>query len=151
MAAHNWRALRTRAWEKGHPDLMAMPSMHVVLDAMEQPGLESAVSGAKTSTEAQADTSDYGMVVSVTYQNRAERPDQLTARLAAEIAQRRELLTVAQFWQYAEPGNHGAVGLSLPGAQDINLAFAEHQNHGRGEVLQLYPQYLAQQALAGGF
>lgn len=59
MAAHNWRALRTRAWEKGHPDLMAMPSMHVVLDAMEQLGLESAVSGAKTSTEAQAELSKY--------------------------------------------------------------------------------------------
>lgn len=35
--------------------------------------------------QAQADTSDYGMVVSVIYQNRPERPDQLTARLDAEI------------------------------------------------------------------
>ena len=46
--------------------------------------------------QAQADTSDYGMVVSVIYQNRAERPDQLSARLAAEIAQRRELLTARE-------------------------------------------------------
>lgn len=43
--------------------------------------------------QAQADTSDYGMVVSVIYQNRPERPDQLATRLDAEIAQRRELLT----------------------------------------------------------
>lgn len=46
--------------------------------------------------QAQADTSDYGMVVSVIYQNRPERPDQLTARLDAEIAQRRELLTARE-------------------------------------------------------
>lgn len=46
--------------------------------------------------QAQADTSDYGMVVSVIYQNRPERPDQLTTRLAAEIAQRRELLTARE-------------------------------------------------------
>ena len=46
--------------------------------------------------QAQADTSDYGMVVSVIYQNRPERPDQLAARLAAEIAQRRELLTARE-------------------------------------------------------
>lgn len=37
------------------------------------------------------------------------------------------------------------------GAQDVNLAFAEYQHHGRGEILQLDPQYLAQQALASGF
>ena len=46
--------------------------------------------------QAQADTSDYGMVVSVVYQNRPERPDRLTARLDAEIAQRRELLTARE-------------------------------------------------------
>lgn len=46
--------------------------------------------------QAQADTSDYGMVVSVIYQNRPERPDQLTARLDTEIAQRRELLTARE-------------------------------------------------------
>ena len=46
--------------------------------------------------QAQADTSDFGMVVSVVYQNRPQRPDQLTARLDAEIAQRRELLTARE-------------------------------------------------------
>lgn len=46
--------------------------------------------------QTQADTSDYGMVVSVIYQNRPERPDQLTARLDAEITQRRELLTARE-------------------------------------------------------
>lgn len=46
--------------------------------------------------QAQADTSDYGLVVGVIYQNRPERPDQLTARLDAEIAQRRELLTARE-------------------------------------------------------
>lgn len=46
--------------------------------------------------QAQADTSDYGMIVSVVYQNRPERPDHLTARLEAEITQRRELLTARE-------------------------------------------------------
>jgi uncharacterized protein (TIGR02680 family) len=46
--------------------------------------------------QAQADTSDHGLVVSVIYQNRPERPDRLTARLDAEIAQRRELLTARE-------------------------------------------------------
>ncbi|MBP6382058.1 MAG: TIGR02680 family protein [Pseudomonadales bacterium] len=46
--------------------------------------------------QAQADASDYGLVVSVVYQNRPQRPDQLTARLDAEIAQRRELLTARE-------------------------------------------------------
>lgn len=41
----------------------------------------------------QTESSDFGLVVSVLYQHRAERPDQLAARLADEIAQRRELLT----------------------------------------------------------
>lgn len=46
--------------------------------------------------QAQADTSDYGLVVGVIYQNRPERPDQLMTRLDAEIAQRRELLTARE-------------------------------------------------------
>ncbi len=46
--------------------------------------------------QAQADTSDYGMVVSIVYQNRPLRPDQLTTLLDAEIAQRRELLTARE-------------------------------------------------------
>lgn len=43
--------------------------------------------------QAHAGTSDYGLVVSVIYRNRPERPDRLEAILAEEIAQRRELLT----------------------------------------------------------
>ena len=43
--------------------------------------------------QAQAETSDYGLIVSIVYQNRPERPDKLEDRLAEEIAQRRELLT----------------------------------------------------------
>jgi uncharacterized protein (TIGR02680 family) len=47
--------------------------------------------------QAQMDqTADYGLVVTVVYQNRAERPDRLTERLEAEIAQRRELLTARE-------------------------------------------------------
>lgn len=51
---------------------------------------------AALSHQAQADTSDYGLVVSIVYQNRPERPDQLALRLAGEIAQRRELLTAGE-------------------------------------------------------
>ena len=36
---------------------------------------------------------DWGFVVHIVYQNRPERPDRLAARLAAEVAQREELLT----------------------------------------------------------
>jgi len=43
--------------------------------------------------QAQAETSEYGLIVSIVYQNRPERPDQLTLRLEAEIAERRALLT----------------------------------------------------------
>jgi len=46
--------------------------------------------------QAQADTSDFGLVVSVIYQNRPQRPDRLQAQLDAEIAQRRELLTARE-------------------------------------------------------
>lgn len=48
------------------------------------------------SHQAQAETSDFGLVVSIIYQNRPERPDQLNARLAGEISQRRELLTAGE-------------------------------------------------------
>jgi uncharacterized protein (TIGR02680 family) len=51
---------------------------------------------AALSHQAQADTSDYGLVVTIVYQNRPERPDVLRARLDAEIAQRRELLTAGE-------------------------------------------------------
>jgi uncharacterized protein (TIGR02680 family) len=47
--------------------------------------------------QAQMDqTADYGLVVTIVYQNRPERPDRLTARLEAEITQRRELLTARE-------------------------------------------------------
>ena len=47
--------------------------------------------------QAQMDqTADYGLVVTVVYQNRTERPDRLTERLEGEIAQRRELLTARE-------------------------------------------------------
>jgi uncharacterized protein (TIGR02680 family) len=46
--------------------------------------------------QAQAETTDYGMIVFIVYQNRPERPDQLGTRLEAEIAQRRELLTARE-------------------------------------------------------
>lgn len=49
------------------------------------------------SHQAQMDqTADYGLVVTVTYQNRSERPDRLKLHLEAEIAQRRELLTARE-------------------------------------------------------
>ncbi|MFT3721803.1 TIGR02680 family protein [Pseudorhodoferax sp.] len=51
---------------------------------------------AALSHQAQAETSDYGLVVHIVYQNRPERPDQLGLRLAGEIAQRRELLTAGE-------------------------------------------------------
>ena len=43
--------------------------------------------------QAQADATDYGLVVNIVYQNRPERPDQLADRLAVEIAHRQELLS----------------------------------------------------------
>lgn len=71
MAAHNWRALRLRFADHGIGDVMAqIPSMHIVLDAIEQLGLESAVNGAKTPTEAKAKMS--------TYYDRLYKPDVTT-------------------------------------------------------------------------
>jgi uncharacterized protein (TIGR02680 family) len=46
--------------------------------------------------QAMAETTDWGLVVHIVYQNRPERPDQLATRLADEIAQRRELLTARE-------------------------------------------------------
>jgi uncharacterized protein (TIGR02680 family) len=51
---------------------------------------------AALSHQAQAETSDFGLVVSIVYQNRPERPTTLEARLLGEIAQRRELLTAGE-------------------------------------------------------
>jgi uncharacterized protein (TIGR02680 family) len=41
-------------------------------------------------------TADFGLVVTIVYQNRPERPDRLKATLEAEIGQRRELLTARE-------------------------------------------------------
>lgn len=46
--------------------------------------------------QAHAATGDHGLIVSVVYRNRPERPDRLVAILAEEIAQRRELLTARE-------------------------------------------------------
>jgi len=46
--------------------------------------------------QAPAETSDWGLVVHIVYQNRSERPDRLAARLAQEIADRGELLTAKE-------------------------------------------------------
>lgn len=46
--------------------------------------------------QALGDTSDYGLIVTVIYQNRPERPDQLSVRLLGEIEQRRALLTAEE-------------------------------------------------------
>jgi plasmid stability protein len=60
MAAHNWRALRLRFADHGVGDVMAeVPSMHIVLDAIEQLGAEAATSGKKSETEARAALSSY--------------------------------------------------------------------------------------------
>lgn len=73
MAAHNWRALRVRAAEKGIGDLMALSTMHVVLDLIEQVGLEAAAAGAKTKVEAE------GKIRS--YYGKLYRPDPTAIRL----------------------------------------------------------------------
>ncbi|MBC7452922.1 MAG: TIGR02680 family protein [Massilia sp.] len=46
--------------------------------------------------QAQADTTDFGLVVTIIYQNRAERPDLIELRIMEEIAQRKELLTARE-------------------------------------------------------
>jgi uncharacterized protein (TIGR02680 family) len=46
--------------------------------------------------QAQAETTDYGLLVFIVYQNRPERPDRLGAHLDVEIAQRHELLTARE-------------------------------------------------------
>lgn len=51
---------------------------------------------AALSHQAQAETTNYGLVVTIVYQNRPERPGQLSTRLEGEIAQRRELLTAGE-------------------------------------------------------
>lgn len=46
--------------------------------------------------QVQGETNDYGLVVHIVYQNRPESPVQLAKKLAAEIAQRRELLSASE-------------------------------------------------------
>jgi uncharacterized protein (TIGR02680 family) len=46
--------------------------------------------------QAQAETSDFGMIVTIVYQNRAQRPDLIEASIREEIVQRRELLTARE-------------------------------------------------------
>lgn len=46
--------------------------------------------------QAQADTTDFGLVVTIIYQNRPERPDLIERRITEEIVQRRELLTARE-------------------------------------------------------
>jgi uncharacterized protein (TIGR02680 family) len=46
--------------------------------------------------QAQAETSDFGLIVEIVYQSRPERPDVLERRLETEIAERREILTARE-------------------------------------------------------
>jgi uncharacterized protein (TIGR02680 family) len=46
--------------------------------------------------QAQAETSDFGMIVTIIYQNRPQRPDLIEASLSDEVAQRRDLLTARE-------------------------------------------------------
>jgi hypothetical protein len=46
--------------------------------------------------QGQAEPSDYGMIVTIIYQNRPQRPDLIETGIRAEIAQRRELLTARE-------------------------------------------------------
>jgi uncharacterized protein (TIGR02680 family) len=46
--------------------------------------------------QAQSDTTDWGLIVHVIYQNRPERPDSLALRLVQEIAERSEVLTAKE-------------------------------------------------------
>ncbi|AYD82036.1 hypothetical protein I5G60_gp41 [Mycobacterium phage Saguaro] len=71
MAAHNWRALRLRFADKGIGNVMTeVPTMHLVLDAIEALGAESATSEAKTAVEARAKLTAYF--------DRLYKPDLLT-------------------------------------------------------------------------
>ncbi|MDN4061615.1 TIGR02680 family protein [Massilia sp. YIM B02769] len=46
--------------------------------------------------QGQAEPSDHGMIVTIVYQNRPQRPDIIEAAIRAEIAQRQELLTARE-------------------------------------------------------
>jgi uncharacterized protein (TIGR02680 family) len=46
--------------------------------------------------QAQADTTDYGLIVTIIYQNRAQRPDLIEQLITKEIEQRKQLLTARE-------------------------------------------------------
>lgn len=46
--------------------------------------------------QGQAEPSDYGMIVTIVYQNRLQRPDVIEAAVRGEIVQRHELLTARE-------------------------------------------------------
>lgn len=73
MAAHNWRALRVKYAGNGIGALMSLPSMHIVLDMIEQLGSEAAASEAKTAAEARAKIDNYF--------SKLYRPDPTTIKL----------------------------------------------------------------------
>lgn len=73
MAAHNWRALRVRAADNGIGNLMELPTMHTVLDMIEQLGAEASTAGAKTSDEAKAELSRYF--------DKLYKPDMITRKI----------------------------------------------------------------------
>lgn len=73
MAAHNWRTLRIRAADKGIGNLMALPTMHTVLDMIEQMGAVAATADAKTSHEAQSALDSY--------YNRIYKPDVIRGKI----------------------------------------------------------------------
>jgi hypothetical protein len=54
------------------------------------------VLGKEHLVQAQAETSDFGMIVTIIYQNRSQRPDLIEASILDEIIQRRELLTARE-------------------------------------------------------
>jgi hypothetical protein len=78
MAAHNWRSLRVRAAEKGIGSLMALPTMHTVLDMIEQLGLEAATAGVKTENDARSKISGY--------YDKLYKPDPTTIALNGGVA-----------------------------------------------------------------
>lgn len=53
MAAHHWRTIRVRLMNNGIGNLMALTSLHAMLDAVEAIILEAVVSDAKTTREAE--------------------------------------------------------------------------------------------------
>jgi len=59
MTAFNWRTLRPHLLNAGVSDPMALPSMHSLLDVMEQIIVESRVNSAKDSSEAKRNVAEF--------------------------------------------------------------------------------------------